>query len=154
MKKLFIAAGCVGITALLAGCGPNSALNYTNVGAGLGAIGGGVVGSTIGHGTGKTVATIAGTLIGGALGGLIGHSMDEVDRMKMAQTLQATPNNQTVQWSNKAGNQYTLTPTATYHTTSGQLCRNFTSHAIINGKPENVTGTACRQPNGDWKIVN
>ncbi len=151
MNKISILA-LTTVAALLAGCGPNSYLNDQNVGAVLGGVGGGVVGNQIGSGTTRTVATIAGTLVGAGIGGAIGHSMDQVDRAKMAQGLSTTPNNQTTQWQSN-GTNYAVTPTNTYQNQNGQTCRNFNTTANINGQMQQITGTACRLPNGSWQIV-
>jgi len=115
-----------------------------------GAVIGGVVGSTIGGGTGRTVAIVAGTIGGALLGSHIGKKMDEADRIKAAQALETTPTGQATAWRNPDGTQYSITPTRTYET-NAQPCRDFTVNATIEGKPEAVKGTACRQPDGSWK---
>jgi hypothetical protein len=33
-------------------------------------------------------------------------------------------------------------------------CRPYNSTTVIDGTPQQVTGTACRQPDGSWRIVN
>ena len=33
-------------------------------------------------------------------------------------------------------------------------CRPYNATTVIDGTPQNVTGTACRQPDGTWRIVN
>ena len=122
-----------------------------DVGAVSGAVIGGVVGSTIGGGTGRTVAIVAGTVAGALLGSHIGKRMDEADRMKAAQALENSPTGQQTTWRNPdSGSQYTVTPTRTYEA-AGAPCREFTVNATVDGKPENVKGTACRQPDGTWK---
>ncbi|HZZ94614.1 MAG TPA: RT0821/Lpp0805 family surface protein [Usitatibacter sp.] len=118
-----------------------------------GAVVGGVVGSTIGGGTGRTVAIVAGTVAGALIGGNIGKKMDEADRLKAAQALESTPTGQAATWRNPdSGNQYSMTPTRTYEA-SGGPCRDFTVAATVDGKPENVQGTACRQADGSWKTA-
>lgn len=118
----------------------------------IGGVLGGVLGSEIGGGHGRTAAIIAGTLAGAAIGGAIGHSMDEVDRMKTAQTLETVRTGVPAQWRNPdTGNQYTVVPTRTYET-SGGPCREYTIDAKIGGRTEKVYGTACRQPDGSWKV--
>ena len=120
-------------------------------GAVAGAVVGGVVGSTIGGGTGRTVAIVAGTIAGGLLGKNIGKKMDEADRMKAAQALENSATGQTSTWKNPdTGTQYSVTPTRTYEA-KGAPCRDFTMAATIDGKPENLQGTACRQADGTWK---
>jgi surface antigen len=122
-------------------------------GAVAGAVVGGVVGSTIGGGTGRTVAIVAGTVAGALIGGHIGKKMDEADRIKAAQALESTPTGQRSTWSNPdTGAQYTVTPTRTYEASTGP-CRDYTVDATVDGKPEKVQGSACRQPDGSWKSV-
>ncbi|HWK44740.1 MAG TPA: hypothetical protein VNT30_08455 [Stellaceae bacterium] len=36
---------------------------------------------------------------------------------------------------------------------SHDYCREYQSTQVINGQPQNVVGTACRQPDGSWRIV-
>jgi len=123
------------------------------VGAVSGAVVGGVVGSTIGGGTGRTVAIVAGTVAGALLGSHIGKRMDEADRLKAAQALEDAPTGKATNWKNPdSGNTYTMTPTRTYETSTGP-CRDFTVNAQIDGKPEKVQGSACRQADGVWKTT-
>jgi surface antigen len=118
----------------------------------IGGVLGGVLGSQVGGGHGRTAAIIAGTLAGAAIGGAIGNSMDEVDRMRTAQTLETVRTGVPAQWRNPdTGNQYTVVPTRTYDTASGP-CREYTIDAMIGGRPEKVYGTACRQPDGSWRV--
>ncbi len=120
----------------------------------IGGVLGGVLGSQVGGGHGRTAAIIAGTMAGAAIGGAIGNSMDEVDRMRTAQTLETVRTGVPAQWRNPdTGNQYTVVPTSTYDTASGP-CREYTIDATIGGRPEKVYGTACRQPDGSWRVIN
>ena len=118
----------------------------------IGGILGGVLGSQVGGGHGRTAAIIAGTLAGAAIGGAIGRNMDETDRMRTAQTLETVRTGVPAQWRNPdTGNEYTVVPTRTYDTASGP-CREYTIDAVIGGRKEKVYGTACRQPDGSWRI--
>ena len=120
-------------------------------GAVAGAVVGGVVGSTIGGGTGRTVAIVAGTVAGAVIGGRIGSKMDEADRLKAAQALESTKTGEHTSWKNPdSGAQYTMTPTRTYEA-AGEPCRDFTVDAMVDGKPEKISGSACRQSDGAWK---
>ena len=121
------------------------------VGAVSGAVIGGVVGSTIGGGSGRTVAIVAGTIAGAVLGGRIGQKMDEADRIKAGQALETLPTGQRSTWKNPdTGTVYTVTPSRTYEA-GGTPCRDFTVDATVDGRPEKVNGTACRQADGNWK---
>jgi surface antigen len=120
-------------------------------GAMAGAVVGGVVGSTIGGGTGRTVAIVAGTLAGAVIGGNIGRKMDEADRIKAAHALETAKTGEHVAWTNPdSGARYDLTPTRTYEA-KGEPCRDFTVDAMVDGKPEKISGKACRQEDGTWK---
>jgi len=43
-------------------------------------------------------------------------------------------------------------PAPVYAPTPGQ-CREYQSTTIIDGRPQQVYGTACLQPDGSWRIV-
>ena len=143
------------ITVLVASCALALAACETpptkqQVGAVSGAVIGGVVGSTIGGGSGRTVAIVAGTIAGAVLGGKIGQKMDEADRIKAGQALESVPTGQHSTWKNPDGTMYTVTPTRTYEA-AGTPCRDFTVDATVEGKLEKISGTACRQSDGNWK---
>lgn len=124
----------------------------------LGAVGGALLGSTLGSGTGKTVAIAAGTLLGALLGSEIGRSLDNADRQAMQQTtyeaLESQPSGNTSTWRNPdSGNSGTITPVRTYQQASSAYCREYEQTIIVGGREETATGTACRQADGNWKIV-
>jgi len=160
MKKL-VACGLTAVLAgtLLAGCGAQQGgLSKQTGGAVLGGIGGGLIGSRIGSGRGQTVAIIAGTVLGALLGGEIGRQLDERDRLMMARTtqtsLEGARSGQVTQWRNPdTGVSGTITPKPAYTASSGQVCREFQQTVTIGGKTEQAFGTACRQPDGSWKIT-
>lgn len=142
-------AGAVG----LSGCTTYQGQNE-QAGMVIGGVLGGVLGSQVGGGRGRTAAIIAGTMAGAAIGGNIGRTMDEVDRMKTAQTLENVRTGVPARWQNPdTGNAYTVTPTRTYETAAGP-CREYTIDAQIGGRTEQVYGTACRQADGSWQVQN
>ena len=101
---------------------------------------------------GRTAAIIAGTLAGAAIGGSVGQSMDDTDRLKAAQSLETVRTGVPSTWRNPdTGAEYEFTPTRTYES-GGRPCREYTMEAIIGGEKETVYGTACRQPDGSWRI--
>lgn len=59
--------------------------------------------------------------------------------------------NETTRWSDPDGKNYTVTPTRTY-AENGAPCRDFRQTVEINGQTEILTGTACRQNDGSWKL--
>lgn len=127
----------------------------TLLGAGTGAF----IGSRIGGGTGNVVATVAGGLLGAFVGSQLGKSLDRADQAYMQQTtqrsLETAPSGQVTSWSNPdSGHSGTVTPSRTYQTSSGQYCREFQQTVMIGGQSQQAYGTACRQPDGSWQIVN
>jgi surface antigen len=138
-------------TLLLPGCADYGRQEQTGMVIG-GALGGLLGAQAPGkHGDWRTAAIIAGTMAGAAIGGSIGRNMDEVDRMKTAQTLEAVRTGVPSTWRNPdSGAQYTVTPTRTVVTSAGP-CRDYTVNAVIEGRQETVHGTACRQADGSWR---
>lgn len=153
--KMVIAA--LGIALLSAGCAQNGAVSKQGVGAVTGAALGGLLGSQFGKGGGKIAATGAGVFLGALLGSEIGKSMDEVDRLKADranQQAQTVPIGETIAWNNPdSGNYGTVTPVRDGTSSAGQYCREFQQTVTIGGQTENAYGTACRQPDGSWQIV-
>ena len=124
-----------------------------------GAAGGALLGSQIGGGKGKLAAVAVGALLGAYAGSEIGKSLDRADRLyaeRNAQTtLEAAPTGQTSTWRNPdSGHSGSITPTRTYRTASSGPCREYTQTVNIGGQIEQAYGTACRQPDGSWKITN
>lgn len=134
---------------LLAGCATPP--TQEQAGAAIGGALGGLLGAQVGSGHGRTAAIIAGTLAGAAVGGSIGRTMDEVDRQRVQGALETARDHQTVGWVNpNTGTQWEATPIQTYRDSSGFDCREYTIRAEIDGRIENVVGTACRDAQGRW----
>jgi surface antigen len=143
----------ISISALLLGActTPPTATQKEQAGMVLGGVLGGALGSQIGGGEGKTAAIILGTIAGAAIGGSVGKSMADTDRLKTAEALESSRTGTTTRWKNPdTGNEYMIVPERTYSTSSGP-CRDYTMDAIVNGKKEKITGTACRQSDGSWQ---
>ena len=127
----------------------------TLLGAGLGAL----AGSQMGGGKGRLAAVAIGALGGAFLGSELGKSLDEVDRQKANQTQQSVLENNkdgaTSNWNNpNTGNSGQVTPTRTYQVASGENCREYEHEITVDGRREVVKGTACRQADGSWRIIN
>lgn len=142
----------------LSGCATDGSTGTKEgVGTLAGAIGGAWIGSNVGKGKGQIVAIAAGTLLGAALGNSIGASLDRADMAyynKTSQkTLETATTGTTVAWKNPdSGNSGTITPTRTFEQNS-TYCREYQQTITVGGKTESGYGTACRQPDGSWKIV-
>jgi surface antigen len=154
MKKLMIAT--VLATTLMSGCA--GTYNKATTGAALGALTGGALAYGLGgNSSNKELWTVLGIGLGAVVGNNIGAQLDERDRLLMGQTFQNTmetaPTNQVGGWNNPdSGNSGTIVPTQTRYT-DGQPCREFTTTVYIGGKEQEGYGTACRQADGSWKIV-
>lgn len=58
-------------------------------------------------------------------------------------------------WHNPDANIYGMTiPVKTLQTATGQPCREFQQAIIIDNREQRGYGTACRQPDGSWQIVD
>lgn len=154
MQRIITGLGVAFMTLLLLGGCANSNWNRADTGTVVGGVAGGALGSQIGSGGGKTIATVVGTLAGAALGHQIGQRMDQRDRQHFGTALERDRTGHTSHWTNPdTHKRYSVTPTRTYRR-NNRPCRKFTMDTRINGRPRKVHGTACRQPNGTWKIVN
>ncbi len=121
------------------------------IGAALGAF----TGSHIGKGSGRTAAIVGGALIGAIVGNTVAEGMDRTDAVYTSRTLETARTGNAVTWTNPdSGNRYSVTPTRTYRTPSGQYCREFTTWGWIGGYERQLHGTACRQADGSWKNVS
>lgn len=110
---------------------------------------GGAAGAQFGKGDGRTAATIAGTL----LGMYMGRALDEADRYCTGQALEQAPDSRAVAWRNPDMQpEYQVTPTRTFEQ-QGRYCRKYTTQASVGGRTQSTYGTACRQPDGSWQIV-
>ncbi len=125
----------------------------------VGAAAGGLLGAQFGRGGGQLAAVAAGTLLGALLGSEVGKSLDKADQLHAQQAAgqaQTVPVGETVAWNNpESGHSGTVTPIRDgTNTQTGAYCREYQTTVTVGGKTEEAYGTACRQPDGSWKIVN
>lgn len=151
-----IAIIAVSVTLVLTSC--QSTGQKEGMGTLLGGALGGLAGSQIGGGKGKMAAIGAGVLLGAIMGNSAGASLDKADQLAMQQTsqksLEVSPDGRATAWRNpNNGNSGTVVPTQTYERQNGQYCREFTQTINVGGKTQSAYGTACRQPDGTWKII-
>ena len=144
------------IALMLAACatdGEQKQLAGKLLGAGLGAY----AGSKIGKGRGQLAATAVGALGGAFIGGAIGESLDKVDKLhaKRAQNQAlAAPIGQPISWRNPdSGNSGAVVATREgTNRASGAYCREYQTTITVDGQNQTAFGTACRQPDGAWKM--
>ncbi|MGE5504900.1 MAG: RT0821/Lpp0805 family surface protein [Actinomycetota bacterium] len=142
---------------LLAACSQDTGVKQTG-GAILGGIGGGLAGAQFGKGTGNLAATAIGTLLGAYLGSEVGKSLDRADQTAMnkaTDTAHTAPVGQSISWNNPdSGHSGTVTPVRDgTDKATGAYCREYQTTVNVGGKTEQAYGTACRQPDGSWKVV-
>jgi surface antigen len=123
----------------------------------LGAVGGAIIGGALSdHHNGLAIAL--GALAGAWAGGEIGKSMDQNDRAAMQattqQSLEYSESGVASSWLNPdSGYSGTVTPQPAYQADEGQYCREYQQTVTIGGETVDAYGTACRQPDGSWKVV-
>lgn len=145
------------LSTMLAGCQTGSMGTKEGFGTVGGAVAGGLIGSRFGGGSGKLVAVGIGTLLGAFAGREIGSSLDKADQAyadRAATQAYAAPIGQRISWNNpQSGNQGVIVPVRDGYDGSGSYCREFQQSIVVGGRTEQAFGTACRQPDGSWKIV-
>ena len=153
MKKVTLLA-MVSLMFFLIGCETKQ-----QTGVLAGGLLGGLVGSRFGRGGGQVAATAGGAILGALIGGSIGASMDETDKLKMAQTtqrsLESGRSGRSSTWKNPDnGHSGSVTPKAAYQDNDGRYCREYQQTVTVGGKTEQAYGTACRKPDGAWQVVS
>lgn len=88
-----------------------------------------------------------------------GESLEETDQRAVANTFQyALENNKSgtaATWNNPdSAHSGSTVPLKTFQSAEGVNCREYQQVIIIGGKKEQGYGTACRQPDGSWRIVD
>lgn len=160
MKKIIIALlAALALPVAAQAQQQDSLFSKQNIGTILGGVGGAVIGSQFGSGKGQLVGVAAGTLLGAFIGREVGRSLDAADQQQANraahQALESSPSGQAVAWRNPdSGHSGTVTPVRTYEQQAGQYCREYQQTVVVAGKTETAYGTACRQPDGSWRIVN
>ena len=156
-RRVASVVAALGIAGLLAACANDSGPKQ-NVGTVLGGVGGAVARAQFGKGTGQLVGVAAGTRLGALLGSEVGHYLDKADRTYMdranQRALETSPSGSQVSWRNPdSGNAGTIVPQPAYQAPGGEYCREFQQTIQVGGETKQGFGTACRQPDGSWKIM-
>lgn len=129
----------------------------SNSGAILGGAAGGVTGAALGASASPQhswEAATGGAILGMLLGGAVGHAADIGDQYCTTQAIVAGPVGQPVFWANPAyGMRYQVMPTRQYLRGS-TTCRDYQASALIDGRVQQVRGTACRQVDGSWQLIS
>ena len=142
---------------VLLACASNSF--ETNQKAIIGGIGGAAAGGLIASAfDANTAGVLGGMIIGGLIGGAVGDRMDAADRREASRAtyaaLESKPSGTATMWQNPdSGNSGTVTPTRTYQAQGSEYCREYEQKVTISRRTQTAYGTACRQPDGNWHVV-
>ena len=122
-----------------------------------GAVVGAGVGSLFGSGGGRVAAIAGGAVVGGFIGNRVGKSMDDKDKREAqaaARKAETAPVGEKVEWSNPdSGNNGTIEVTKEGTDSEGNLCREFTHTANVDGETETTKGMVCKRKDGKWVTV-
>ncbi len=151
-----LAVTVLAMSLAVVGCGPDA--NKSDSGLAVGAIAGGILGSAVGRGNGRVAGAIIGTVAGGIIGSELGRSMDREDRL-LAQraefdALERGPSGAPVRWRNPQNGRYGEIVPAESYRRGPQDCRDYTHTVYIDGRPQAMRGTACRNEDGTWSGVS
>jgi surface antigen len=143
------------LAALIALSGCQSAGPRSELGGMGGAAAGGLIAASA---NADTPGIIAGVLLGGLIGSAIGNELDRRDRDEAQHAaysaLESSRAGAAVAWNNPDSGHYgSVTPTRTYQRRDGQYCREYQQMINVGGQVQEAYGTACRQPDGSWRIV-
>ena len=146
-KATTIAAGAL----LLAAC---SGRSDVSTGAIPGANPETVVGSPVASGGGETPI---GPIEGGLMGAEVGRSLDDSDRTVALkaeyEALEYGRAGQPTVWRSRSGNNHGEIKVGSTYQVNRLDCREYTHNVWIGGRLRVVKGTACREPDGVWRIL-
>ncbi len=159
MKKILISSYLVLLLSGLSGCVDQYGNSNYEGGSTLGgALGGAFIGSKFGGSStgGKIAGGMIGAFAGGLIGNKVGKRLDARAQERMNKTALYTLNNgsigQDYGWESE-NTRGSFMVTRDYNR-NNRYCREFTQKIYIDGKQQNGYGTACRQPDGFWQIMN
>lgn len=156
MSKAASAGMAILVALGMSACGPNGP-NKADTGLAVGAIAGGILGNQVGKGTGRALATVAGAMVGGIVGHEIGRSLDEQDRMLAREAefeaLERGQSGVARSWRNPDNGRYGEVVPSRPYKRGPQDCRDYAHTVYMDGRPEVMRGTACRNGDGSWRAV-
>ncbi len=152
LKRLLIPSITLVFSLCLNGCSPG---NNTQGASAAGAATGALLGAAAFQGEDAWLGILGSALVGGVIGNQIGKYMDRQDQANMVTALNKTPQGQQASWTNSKSNiTYTVIPEKNYQNNKGQYCREYQTTITVGGEDKQAYGRACRQADGQWKIVN
>jgi surface antigen len=114
-----------------------------------------IIDSPVGTGTGETPV---GPVEGGLMGIDVGRSLSDADRAVALkaeyEALEYGRPGQPTEWRSRKGEVNGRISVGTVYQVNRLDCREYTHNISIGGRLRVVKGTACRQPDGAWRIVS
>jgi surface antigen len=98
-------------------------------------------------------AQLGGISVQHVIGGRIGPRLDMTDQVCATQALEHTPTGTPVRWQTASGIPVTFTVTRTEDGQGRQSCRDFEATAQFASHTDTVRGTACKGPDGSWRVT-
>ncbi len=152
LRKGIIVATVVLLSVGVAGCA-----SQQESGAVIGAVTGAIVGNQFGSGTGRALATAAGAVVGGIVGSEIGRKLDEEDRRHAAAAEYYALEEEDVGnkrgWRNPESGHHGEVVVKREYRRDGRPCRDYEHTIYIDGEPDVLSGTSCRDDDGRWRSI-
>ncbi|HBH28875.1 MAG: glycine zipper 2TM domain-containing protein [Desulfofustis sp. PB-SRB1] len=146
----YIALLCTAAAVISLSSCTNTTLSKSQQGAVGGAAGGALIGQAIGR---STEATLIGAFVGTTLGYIVGNEMEKYDRQRLNDAYERGPSGQQYSWVNPdTNNQYQVTPQPAYTAADNTICRKAEMTSVIDGQPQTINTTACRNAQGQWVL--
>ncbi len=107
---------------------------------------------------GAAAAPPSGTVVGGLVGGDIGRNLDDADRTAAYsaeyEALDRGRAGTPITWRNpRSGHYGEVTPGPSYDVNE-YSCRDYAHTVYVDGQSQTARGTACREPDGNWRPVS
>ncbi|MGH8646378.1 MAG: hypothetical protein ACREX4_18725 [Gammaproteobacteria bacterium] len=114
---------------------------------------GGALGAQMG--SGNPAAQVTGAVLGAVLGSQIdGAIVPQQDADCMRQALEEVQDDESVRWADAGSStEYEIVPRRTFER-GGRRCRDVVTTVLSNGRLRKAEQTACRSPDGRWRVMN
>ncbi len=132
-----------GLLAGVAGCGTTGSKQGSAASASAGAIGGG-----------KSTAAMNGGLVNGSIGTGLSASEKRSALQAEYKALEYTASGQSVAWKGDQANHYGEVVAAQPYRVGSQDCRQYAQTVNTGGASATARGTACRNADGSWTLLN
>jgi surface antigen len=107
-----------------------------------------------GAGAAPTAALPAAPSSDGFLGNRVSAALDDDDKRRayaaQLRALETGPSGAPVTWRNPDSGRYGNVVPGPVYQLNGAPCRQYTHTVYVDGQPQTVRGTACRNPDGAW----